>query len=130
MAVASTLSMLIYAATLVVAWWREAGSGIAGSLIPTLFRSAMAAVLAGLAGRAVANSMFSVEDNPAVGLLTLIVAGAITVVVFLVTHPLVAMASKSKFLSNPKLSGLGGAFREGAAHRAGTSGKTAAVKEA
>lgn len=52
------------------------------------------------------------------------------VVVFLVTHPLVAMASKSKFLSNPKLSGLGGAFREGAAHRAGTSGKTAAVKEA
>ena len=38
-----------------------------------------------LAGRAVANSMFSVEDNPAVGLLTLIVAGAITVVVFLVT---------------------------------------------
>jgi preprotein translocase subunit SecD len=52
------------------------------------------------------------------------------VVVFLVTHPLVAMASKSKFLSNPNLSGLGGAAREGAAHRAGTSGKTAAVKEA
>ncbi|MGW6931524.1 protein translocase subunit SecD [Lentzea sp. NPDC054927] len=52
------------------------------------------------------------------------------VVVFLVTHPLVAMASKSKFLSNPKLSGLGGALREGASHRAGTSGKTAAVKEA
>ncbi|MFS8095873.1 protein translocase subunit SecD [Lentzea alba] len=51
------------------------------------------------------------------------------VVVFLVTHPLVAMASKSKFLSNPNLSGLGGAAREGAAHRAG-SGKTAAVKEA
>lgn len=52
------------------------------------------------------------------------------VVVFLVTHPLVAMASKSKLLSNPNLSGLGGAAREGAAHRAGTSGKTAAVKEA
>ncbi|MDX8033138.1 protein translocase subunit SecD [Lentzea sp. BCCO 10_0856] len=52
------------------------------------------------------------------------------VVVFLVTHPLVSMASKSKFLSNPKLSGLGGALREGASHRAGTSGKTAAVKEA
>lgn len=52
------------------------------------------------------------------------------VVVFLVTHPLVAMASKSKFLSNPNLSGLGGAAREGAAHRAGTPGKTAAVKEA
>jgi preprotein translocase subunit SecD len=52
------------------------------------------------------------------------------VVVFLVTHPLVAMASKSKFLSNPNLSGLGGAAREGAAHRAGESGKTAAVKEA
>ncbi|MEU0881850.1 protein translocase subunit SecD [Lentzea sp. NPDC005914] len=51
------------------------------------------------------------------------------VVVFLVTHPLVAMASKSKFLTNPNLSGLGGAAREGAAHRAGTTGKTA-VKEA
>lgn len=52
------------------------------------------------------------------------------VVVFLVTHPLVAMASKSKFLSNPKLSGLGGALREGASHRAAASGKSAAVKEA
>lgn len=52
------------------------------------------------------------------------------VVVFLVTHPLVAMASKSKFLSNPNLSGLGGAAREGAAHRATVTGKTAAVKEA
>ncbi|MCG8921970.1 protein translocase subunit SecD [Lentzea sp. CC55] len=52
------------------------------------------------------------------------------VVVFLVTHPLVAMASKSKFLSNPSLSGLGGAAREGAAHRAATTGKTTAVKGA
>ncbi|WP_434441302.1 protein translocase subunit SecD [Lentzea sp. E54] len=53
------------------------------------------------------------------------------VVVFLVTHPLVAMASKSKFLSNPSLSGLGGAAREGAAHRVASTGKTtAAVKEA
>ncbi|MFD9701977.1 protein translocase subunit SecD [Lentzea sp. NPDC059081] len=52
------------------------------------------------------------------------------VVVFLVTHPLVALASKSKFLSNPNLSGLGGAAREGAAHRATTTGKTSAVKEA
>ncbi|MEV6711733.1 protein translocase subunit SecD [Lentzea sp. NPDC051208] len=52
------------------------------------------------------------------------------VVVFLVTHPLVAMASKSKFLSNSSLSGLGGAAREGAAHRATTTGKTTAVKEA
>lgn len=52
------------------------------------------------------------------------------VVVFLVTHPLVALASKSKFLSNPSLSGLGGAAREGAAHRATTTGKTTAVKEA
>ncbi|SDK78133.1 preprotein translocase subunit SecD [Lentzea albidocapillata subsp. violacea] len=51
------------------------------------------------------------------------------VVVFLVTHPLVAIASKSKFLTNSSLSGLGGAAREGAAHRATTTGKTA-VKEA
>ncbi|WP_026425482.1 protein translocase subunit SecD [Actinokineospora inagensis] len=40
------------------------------------------------------------------------------VVVFLVTHPLVAMASKSKLLSNPKLSGLGSVQRSGAAQRA------------
>ncbi|GGM91837.1 protein translocase subunit SecD [Lentzea pudingi] len=52
------------------------------------------------------------------------------VVVFLVTHPLVAIASKSKFLTNSSLSGLGGAAREGAAHRATTTGKTTAVKEA
>ncbi|SDG45268.1 preprotein translocase subunit SecD [Lentzea fradiae] len=51
------------------------------------------------------------------------------VVVFLVTHPLVALASKSKFLSNPKFSGLGGAARQGAAHRASVAGKPAAVKE-
>ncbi|KJK45051.1 preprotein translocase subunit SecD [Lentzea aerocolonigenes] len=52
------------------------------------------------------------------------------VVVFLVTHPLVAVASKSKFLSNPNLSGLGGAAREGAAHRAAVTGKPGTVKEA
>ena len=43
------------------------------------------------------------------------------VVVFLVTHPLVAMASKSKFLSNPKLSGLGGAAARGCVLTAPTS---------
>ncbi|WP_330273749.1 protein translocase subunit SecD [Lentzea sp. NBC_00516] len=52
------------------------------------------------------------------------------VVVFLVTHPLVAIASKSKLLSNSSLSGLGGAAREGASHRATSTGKTTAVKEA
>ncbi|MFI9817332.1 protein translocase subunit SecD [Saccharothrix variisporea] len=49
------------------------------------------------------------------------------VVVFLVTHPLVAMVSKSKSLSSPKLSGLGGAAQVGAGERAAVSaGKTAA----
>jgi preprotein translocase subunit SecD len=52
------------------------------------------------------------------------------VVVFLVTHPLVAMASKSKFLSNPKLSGLGGAQQAGVDQRAHASSKNTAVKEA
>lgn len=41
------------------------------------------------------------------------------VVVFLVTHPLVALASTSKTLSHPKFSGLGAMQRMGAAHRAG-----------
>ncbi|XVV06217.1 protein translocase subunit SecD [Actinosynnema sp. CA-248983] len=49
------------------------------------------------------------------------------VVVFLVTHPLVAMVSKSKSLSNPKLSGLGGAAAAGAGSRTAVpAGKTAA----
>ncbi|MGH3942930.1 MAG: protein translocase subunit SecD [Pseudonocardiaceae bacterium] len=39
------------------------------------------------------------------------------IVVFLVTHPLVAMASKSRVLSRPELSGLGGAQRAGAQSR-------------
>jgi preprotein translocase subunit SecD len=52
------------------------------------------------------------------------------VVVFLVTHPLVAMASKSKFLSNPKVSGLGGAQQAGVDQRAHAGSKTTAVKEA
>ncbi|GAA4032027.1 protein translocase subunit SecD [Allokutzneria multivorans] len=39
------------------------------------------------------------------------------VVVFLVTHPLVAMASKSKLLSKPSWSGLGEAHRTAAASR-------------
>lgn len=50
------------------------------------------------------------------------------IVVFLVTHPLVALASKSKFLSNPKLSGLGGAQRSATIQRQARVG-TAAVKE-
>lgn len=85
MAVASTLSMLLYAATLVVVWWREAGTGIAGTLVPTLIRSALAAGAAGLTGRLVTTSMFSVQDGPAVGLLALIVGGAVTGVVFVIT---------------------------------------------
>jgi preprotein translocase subunit SecD len=50
------------------------------------------------------------------------------VVVFLVTHPLVAMASKSRLLSRPGWSGLGAAQRIGAASRSGlaTAGRGAA----
>ncbi|WP_158843757.1 protein translocase subunit SecD [Saccharothrix deserti] len=51
------------------------------------------------------------------------------VVVFLVTHPLVSMASKSKFLSNPKLSGLGGAVQAAVNDRALSGAKSTAVKE-
>ncbi|ONI80632.1 protein-export membrane protein SecD [Saccharothrix sp. ALI-22-I] len=51
------------------------------------------------------------------------------VVVFLVTHPLVSMASKSKFLSNPKLSGLGGAIQAAVNDRALSGAKSTAVKE-
>ncbi len=40
------------------------------------------------------------------------------IVVFLVTHPLVAMASKNKFLSKPSMSGLGAVQRLGAEERA------------
>lgn len=51
------------------------------------------------------------------------------IVVFLVTHPLVVLASKSKRLSNPKLSGLGGVQRVPADHSAGGRARTA-TKEA
>lgn len=53
------------------------------------------------------------------------------IVVFLVTHPLVALVSKSKSLSNPKLTGLGSAARTGA-NRKAVDRKTrgAAAKEA
>ncbi|MGH3831127.1 MAG: protein translocase subunit SecD [Pseudonocardiaceae bacterium] len=49
------------------------------------------------------------------------------VVVFLATHPLVAMASRSPLLSQPRLSGLGAAQRAGAA---GRSALAAAAKGA
>ena len=51
------------------------------------------------------------------------------IVVFLVTHPLVALASKSKLLSNPKLSGLGGAQRSATIQRQARVGAAPAVKE-
>lgn len=46
------------------------------------------------------------------------------IVVFLVTHPLVALASRSKFLSSPKMSGLGAVQRQASKQRA--AGRTAA----
>jgi preprotein translocase subunit SecD len=49
------------------------------------------------------------------------------IVVFLVTHPLVALASTSKTLSNPRFSGLGAVQRMAAAQRAAAR---TAVKEA
>ncbi|NUT51276.1 MAG: protein translocase subunit SecD [Saccharothrix sp.] len=51
------------------------------------------------------------------------------VVVFLVTHPLVSMVSKSKSLSSPKLSGLGGAARAAVDDRTLSGAKSTAVKE-
>jgi preprotein translocase subunit SecD len=51
------------------------------------------------------------------------------VVVFLVTHPLVSMVSKSKSLSHPKLSGLGGAVQAAVNDRALSGAKSTAVKE-
>ncbi|HEX6353784.1 protein translocase subunit SecD [Actinophytocola sp.] len=46
------------------------------------------------------------------------------VVVFLVTHPLVALASRSKFLSRPSMSGLGAVQRQASERRA--AGRTVA----
>ncbi|MGO1048883.1 protein translocase subunit SecD [Crossiella sp. CA198] len=52
------------------------------------------------------------------------------VIVFLVTHPLVSLASQSKFLSSPGLSGLGEAQRFNATYRKAAPAATTAVKEA
>ncbi|MGH3811123.1 MAG: protein translocase subunit SecD, partial [Pseudonocardiaceae bacterium] len=46
-------------------------------------------------------------------------------VVFLVTHPLVAMAAKSRLLSQPGWSGLGEAQRAGSRSELATAGKGA-----
>ncbi|MFI7674090.1 protein translocase subunit SecD [Actinophytocola sp. NPDC049390] len=46
------------------------------------------------------------------------------IVVFLVTHPLVVLASRSKFLSSPKMSGLGAVQRQASERRA--AGRTVA----
>ncbi|HEY3748792.1 MAG TPA: protein translocase subunit SecD, partial [Pseudonocardiaceae bacterium] len=51
-------------------------------------------------------------------------------IVFLVTHPLVALASRSKFLSKPNVSGLGAVQRAGAAARAANKAAGPTVKEA
>ena len=51
------------------------------------------------------------------------------IVVFLVTHPLVALAAKSKTWSHPRWSGLGEAMRHAAAQRAATQSSIVA-KEA
>jgi preprotein translocase subunit SecD len=52
-------------------------------------------------------------------------------IVFLVTHPLVALASRSKLLSRPNVSGLGAVQRAGAAARAAAKAAApATVKEA
>ncbi|WP_300019446.1 protein translocase subunit SecD [Pseudonocardia sp.] len=47
------------------------------------------------------------------------------IVVFLVTHPLVALASKSKTFSKPSISGLGSAARMGAEYKKAESAKKA-----
>ncbi|KAA5831829.1 protein translocase subunit SecD [Saccharopolyspora hirsuta] len=52
------------------------------------------------------------------------------VVVFLVTHPLVALASKSKFLSKPSVSGLGAVQRLGNQNRAARKAAATTAKEA
>jgi preprotein translocase subunit SecD len=51
-------------------------------------------------------------------------------IVFLVTHPLVVLASRSKTLSKPSMSGLGAVQRAGAALRAAKNPAPAAAKEA
>ncbi|MTD57098.1 protein translocase subunit SecD [Amycolatopsis pithecellobii] len=52
------------------------------------------------------------------------------VVVFLVTHPLVALAARSKTLSNPRLTGLGGVQHLADERRSARKAAAAAAKEA
>ncbi|MBB5152808.1 protein translocase subunit SecD [Saccharopolyspora phatthalungensis] len=52
------------------------------------------------------------------------------VVVFLVTHPLVALASKNKFLSKPSVSGLGAVQRLSDRYRAARKAAATTAKEA
>ncbi|QGK69633.1 protein translocase subunit SecD [Allosaccharopolyspora coralli] len=52
------------------------------------------------------------------------------IVVFLVTHPLVVLASKNKFLSKPSVTGLGAVQRMGAEQRAARKRSASTAKEA
>ncbi|MBC8091639.1 MAG: protein translocase subunit SecD, partial [Pseudonocardia sp.] len=52
------------------------------------------------------------------------------IVVFLVTHPLVALASSSKVFSSPRLSGLGAVARMGAEHKKTEDERRAAARKA
>jgi preprotein translocase subunit SecD len=52
------------------------------------------------------------------------------VVVFLVTHPLVALASRSKVLSRPSLTGLGAVQHIAADRRAAAAAASTQPKEA
>jgi len=52
------------------------------------------------------------------------------IVVFLVTHPLVALATRSKFLSNPRLTGLGGVQTLAAERKSSRKAAAAGAKEA
>ncbi|MGH3632202.1 MAG: protein translocase subunit SecD, partial [Sciscionella sp.] len=50
-------------------------------------------------------------------------------IVFLVTHPLVALASKNSILSRPSMSGLGAVARLGREQRSAAKSAAAGVKE-
>jgi preprotein translocase subunit SecD len=74
--------------------------------------------------------IFAVQDVKGFAFTLLLSTILDLVIVFLVTHPLVLLASRSKVLSRPGVSGLGAVQRAGAQNRAAAKASVPAVKEA
>jgi putative peptidoglycan lipid II flippase len=80
MALASTLVMTAYALAMLLAWWRDSGDAGFRRLLGSMGRGAMAAVIAGVVGRALVEAVTGEGPVSFAGGLVAVILGAVTVV--------------------------------------------------